>query len=695
MLPILVLCLAIGIGFAPGAPPDGATVRDEPGAFLLPERPTLQAVVADMVGAGDRDLVRLVEDGTRGRIMLEVWRESPGGWASAEVEVVPELAGESGGDVVFGSAPARLVVRAIGAAERVTLVRQPHFRPPGTDPPCCMQLHDVVVHPDGAVELVAVGSERESVDALLALDLDGDGVDELLASRSLPPLGRTAYPSQALVFRWQGTRFGAPTTTELRIGSGDTPFVLGETDGLPGEEAAVITTAAQSVLFRLTLDEEDAVRVETAGMAARAAAAVRTADGPAVAIIGPVTGLGVHAWPAGESLGGALGTQPLTRGRILGQVEYAGAPAILVEERDGSPLRGFAIPDLAPRSVPALGLDAEPEPSSVPLRSFRGRLPGGDSSGRSAVIADGWMLRDGPGVEPAATVAFGGAQPVGLAGADGQWMAIAHGLAPGAVTEPEGGRLGTTPPATASVSLAPLDLVVAPEPDGGSFEPDVVDAVPLDAGGTLGVAADGLRLAIEAPPGSRLHAGAGTSPAALSMHRVPDAGRLEIRIPLPQSLPPYASDRIFIGVVTPAGATYSSDLEVLALTGPPPLTAATHTPLGSSAVRVEGRTVPYATVSVAGRTASVDEDGRFVASVQLPPWPTAVEVVASDPFGNDARTELSGVGLLDYRALPWIPIAVALVAVAGVALYLRVPRHAGSRLDDGAVLEELDPDERF
>ena len=696
MLAALVLFLSIGVGFAPGAPPAGAAMRDEPGALLLPDRPTLQAVVADLRGTGGRDLVRLVEDGDRGRVRLEVWREKGGRWGQSDpVEVIPELAGESGGDVVFGGAPARLVVRDVGAAERVTLVRQPHFRPPGTDPPCCMQLHDVVVDSEGGVDLVAVGSERESVDALLALDLDGDGIDELLASRSLPPLGRTAYPSQALVFRWQGTRFGAPAVTELRIGSGDTPFVLGETDGRPGEEAAVITTAAQSVLFRLSLDEDDAIRVESAGMAARAAAAVRTADGPAIAVIGPVTGLAVHVWPAREPIGPALGTQPVTRGRILGPVEYAGTRAILVEEREGAPLRGFALPDLSPLADPALGLDVEAEPSPVPLRPYRGRLPGGDSSGRPAVIVDGWMLRDAAGVEPAATVAFGGGQPVGLVGDAQRWMAIAHGLVPGAATDPDGGRLGTTPPATGSVSLAPLALVMAPEPAGGRFEPEVFGAIPVDDGGTLGVAPDGFRLAAEAPPGSRLHAGAGSSSDALSMHRVPDAGRLEIRMPLPQSVPPYGSARLFIGVVTPAGATYSAALEMLALTGPPPLTAATHTPLASSAVRVEGRTVPYATVSVAGRPASVDEEGRFVASVRLPPWPTAVEVVATDPFGNVAIAGLSGVGLLDYRALPWIPIVVGLVAIAGVALYLRVPRHGVTRLDDGAVLEELDPDERI
>jgi hypothetical protein len=70
-----------------------------------------------------------------------------------------------------------------------------------------------------------------------------------------------------------------------------------------------------------------------------------------------------------------------------------------------------------------------------------------------------------------------------------------------------------------------------------------------------------------------------------------------------------------------------------------------------------------------------------------------VEVVATDPAGNAARTTLSAVGVLDYLALPWIPITVVLLVAAGAALYVRAPRVGSARVptDDGAGLEELDP----
>jgi hypothetical protein len=89
----------------------------------------------------------------------------------------------------------------------------------------------------------------------------------------------------------------------------------------------------------------------------------------------------------------------------------------------------------------------------------------------------------------------------------------------------------------------------------------------------------------------------------------------------------------------------------------------------------------------------VGSDGRFSTSVRAPPWPTDIEVVATDPFGQAARTSVSGVGFFDYRALPWVPIAVVLVAFAGIVLFLRVPRPTAlPRRADGAVVEAIDPD---
>jgi hypothetical protein len=147
-------------------------------------------------------------------------------------------------------------------------------------------------------------------------------------------------------------------------------------------------------------------------------------------------------------------------------------------------------------------------------------------------------------------------------------------------------------------------------------------------------------------------------------------------------------------VVTPAGDAYLASWDAVVLDGPPPLGATTHTPLGSADVEIRGSTAPYATVRLGGDSLAVDADGRFRTTVALPPWPTEIVVVAVDPIGNEARLRLTGIGLFDYRSLPWIPISAVLLGVAAVVLFLRVPRTraAPRTASEEGTVEELEPD---
>jgi hypothetical protein len=99
-------------------------------------------------------------------------------------------------------------------------------------------------------------------------------------------------------------------------------------------------------------------------------------------------------------------------------------------------------------------------------------------------------------------------------------------------------------------------------------------------------------------------------------------------------------------------------------------------------------------VTVDGRPVSVASDGTFAARAEAPPWPTELVVRSVDPLGNEARATVSAVGWLDYRQLPWLPIAGVLLAAVAVVSYLRVPRAdpVPRRADDDATLEELEPD---
>jgi len=174
---------------------------------------------------------------------------------------------------------------------------------------------------------------------------------------------------------------------------------------------------------------------------------------------------------------------------------------------------------------------------------------------------------------------------------------------------------------------------------------------------------------------------------------VPASGRLSLRV-IPElgdaENPTYRTARV---VLTPSGHAYTATWDVRVLTEPPPLVVGVSTPFASSEVVVAGRTSGDASVLVDGRPASVTTGGAFEVRVALPPWPTEVEVVATDVVGNRSRTLVSGVGILDYRALPWVPIVALLVVAAGAILFLRVPQPVGEqpRMDD-AVLEEIESD---
>ena len=704
MIASLVLSVAVGAGSWLGPVAMAVpVVPDEPGAIMLPERQTYQAVVADLEGNGSRDLVRLVH-GVLGSIQAEVWRHGDGGWTrvGGDVEVIPELANGSQANVIYAGTPARLLVRSVGEREHVTVVRQPRFEEPGIQPPCCLQIHDIVVE-DGEARLRAVGSSTNGVDAVIALDLDGDGTDELLAMRSLPPLGRTAYPSEALVYRWREGAFGLPTVTDLSIGSGDTPFVLDDTDGVPGQEAGIITSAAQGVLYRLVLAEGDTLRAESSGVVVTDAVAVPIGEERGVAFVGPLTGLAVHPWPPGNRIGENAGTRPMARARLVELIELRSGPALLVEQADPAVVHVLSVPSLV--SAPGISLTRSAVAASLEpgaLEPYRGPLPRGGVDGRPAAVYAGHLVPGDPAgeapfpaLEVAETVAFGGVEPIGLAGPDRGWLALLHGGRSPVRLDPTGGRLDAPALRAASgISLVPVELTRVPELRFGELEPEVRGALPIDGRGTLAVGRSGFVAVVRAPPGSRVYIGDADPSVIAGTRLVPASGELDIPLPPPAGAMPNAGYRPSLTVVSPAGASYVARWTARTLSDAPPLAASADTPLASAAVTVRGVTAPYASVTVDGRDVTVAADGAFSSAVELPPWPTVVTVVATDPLGNESVLSVSGVGFVDYRGLPWAWIAGALVVVAAAIMYVRAPRpvRVARRPDDDAALEELDPD---
>lgn len=694
--------LAIVLAFLIGTWPMLVSIPPEPGAQVLSSVPTYQAVAADIDGDAVRDVVVLQRGGGTA-IVAAAWREDgQGAWTpiGERLEVIPNGATGEQGSVRWAGMPVRLLVREIDGRDRVTLLRQPEHLEAGLENPCCLLLHDLIVD-DGVMRLVQVAPPVDSVEALHVIDLDGDGTDELVATRSLPPLGDVSYPTDAFVHRWADDAF-AVTRTTLPVGSGDTPFRLGDSDGRPGDELAIVATLGRPELHRISLRPGDALGVEDAGFVPVDVMAVPFGNGRGVAAVQRDGTLDVRAWPFDERPAEPLAEAVVGDAQILGVVRADDGPQLVVRHPPpGERLHVLGLPSLLPPRFGAVTqTPAAAAFASGPILPFIGTVPGGGPDGGTSIIYAGRLLPAlGDGVVPSSATpvaALAGVDPIGLVGPGRGWMGLVQSPRLPGTPDPLGGRLD--PPVVATVraiTVAPLEQVLQPEEDLGVLTPTLAGARIAGESDSIAVGRAGFTAMIEAPPGSHVYIGDPDPSVIADVVIVPESGRLPVPLVAPSVPTGSARYRAALAVTTPAGHSYLATWSVRLLLEPPPLEASVSTPFGSSEVLVAGITSPLSEVVVAGQRVAVDLDGSFEARVAAPPWPTDVEVEATDPVGNVARATVSAVGWFDYRALPWIPIVMLLVAIAAVILYLRVPRTPAPQpraADDDAAFEELEPD---
>ena len=688
MLPAAIASLVTTAAFLVAIPA-------EPGAVVVAEGSIVQAVAADLDGDGAREIVVLSGGQADGSAAIEAYAElSDGTWSRLATGLTVVAPAAPATPDASGS-PIRLLVRRVDGADRVTVLRQA-----AADTPCCLSLQDVVLTA-GGMRLVPVAEMAASVDAAWVVDLDGDGTDEIVASRSLPPLGDTSYPVEAFLHRWTGSAFEV-TPTRLPAGSGDTPFILGDSDGRPGDELGIIATLGRPELHRVSLGENDALVMEDAGIVARDATAAPIDEAGGIAVLTSAGTLGIHTWPFGDELGAPVAQRPLQGGELLGTILMGGVSRLVARQPGTADrLHILGLPNLTPPLFGAVTrTPAAAAFLSGPISSYVGPIPRGDADGRAAIVYSGRLLSsiERPGtdvpVPEQAMAALAGAHPIGVVGRGSASMALVHAPGSPGLPDPSGGRLDPPLAHPAGViSVAPLSLTLEAEEDGGILEPPISGAVALDGRRTIAVGGDGFTATIEAPPGSRIYL-SGTDPSvAAAVLAVPDGGLLMVPMPAP-TVAPEPRYRATLAVSTPAGRGYLASWEVRVLTEPPPLRAAASTPLGSGSVDIVGASAPFTSVTVDGATVIVAGDGTFATRVEVPPWPTEVDVRSVDLLGNEARIAVSAVGWFDYRQLPWIPISGLLLAAIAAVLYLRVPftESAPRRADDDGTLEELEPD---
>ena len=693
--------------FAVGAPTLVAGVDSIPAeqsGERLPEA-TVTAVVGDVDRDGVRELVRLgplpddeshvgVEvisadaDGQLTRHGMAPFRRLAGVEEQLEGSAVADERGMVAARI---DEPARLLVWSVRGEERVLVVAIGTLQNPRA---CCLTIGELGLDARGRTAITELAAIPASASYIRAADLDADGTDELVVAE--PPSATAPGRTPIYVLRWVGGTFNRLEGT-LRVEPGtevsEQLIQLGDSDGRPGQEVGLLANAGippGATLSRISLAGDGRLHVEQAQVGfAGPLVPVATSEGGRLLAGTPDGASSLLSWPAGahrivEERGS------LRRGSPAGALGSGSAVRVLVLLNDAldqmnDRLSGVGIT----RSSPAAGVFG----ASI-LFPYVGPLPGG-LDGSDAFVFQGGLLvalaatssaERAIQARPIATLPDN--TPIGTFGPEGLLIALAEGAVDptrdgGQLLGPAGPRPGV------AVTAALTSTVLTAEADDGRLEPALTGAVVIDRGpaGPLLITREGFSARIVAPAGSRIlvFVEAGNADESII---VPPEGIVEVVVPTAGSQYP-----VRLVVITPSGHGYAAIWAVRVANTPPPLEVTAPGALVGFSVPIRGQTAPGASVTVDGQAVAVASDGTFSVDVGAGLFPRAVDIRAADPVGNEAARTVSVVGPLDYRQLPWIPIVAALTIVAGVALYLRVPRPSPAparAAGDDAVLEEIE-----
>ena len=148
----------------------------------------------------------------------------------------------------------------------------------------------------------------------------------------------------------------------------------------------------------------------------------------------------------------------------------------------------------------------------------------------------------------------------------------------------------------------------------------------------------------------------------------------------------------FVLVLTPDGRSLTRQWTGTFVREPPELRVSAATDTMALSATLEGRASPGSQVTAGGQAIEVGDDGRFVASIDAPIWPSQVLVTARDLLGKEATDQVEVLGVFDYRGLPWAAILILATLVVGGVLYVRAPkrRMVASTADGDGRLEEIE-----
>ena len=715
----VVALLSLGAVIVRGA----ETIPDEPDAVLV-DGPSHAAIVADVDGDGQPELVRITDLAPGGiQLGVEIWQQGLDGRWGITAPAVPLQRGRSAAERTAGASGDRddmqpalandsvrlLLWREGGRAHVLAVVNAGNAV--GDQVPCCLTVWEVT-EPlgGGAPSLTLLVNTHGGGDTVFAVDMDGDGTDELAVR---VPAGANT-PAGFGVLRRTAGRF-IVTSQPLNAGDVAQPYLLGNSDGLKGDEIGLIGSfGAGGTGYGLTRVSLRAgkIHAETTELPSNGGVlpVAVNGTGPSRIVFGDLDQpLLAFSWPADKEMSQVGRSSRL--GRPVGVIGTGANLRIIVRRQPPQPLDLIG-PDLSESSAHGVPSSAAAKPFLDKTYSpYAGPWPDPLPGNVEAQVYAGELIRasaDGS-VASAPMAALPGMAPLGELGRGGAWTALAQRMGPtpsAAEIVRNGGALHQND--EFSITLVHTSEVLTPEAGGGVIRPAVEDAV-LDArAGTNGqeallIGAPVFEASVVAPQGSFAMSVTGLSTELNVLRRNPDLNSPReiagppFRIPIVSSLGPPGNQAFdaALHVITPAGHGYTARWHVRLLRTPPKITVESpFLSLGFGAT-IRGQTDPSATVTADGQSTHAGPDGRYQLTVPAGLIPHDVRVQAQDPIGNLASITANVVAPIDYRRLPWLPIVGLLTVAAGAILFLRAPRlvkRPAPSSGDDAPFEEIDPD---
>jgi hypothetical protein len=727
----LLLALLTGLLVAPAPaaavdPIPGTPIPPEPEPIFLPFAAT-DAIAFDLDGDGIRELVLVTASDTYpGLAAVQAWYVDDvalGASAAGPGNAVPLRRSASGDELLSGVGRARIDSEGMIAVElddpaklmrahrdgREILLAATIGTDAQFDGPCCLTIWEVVDN-DRTLELRLVAATQRYADQLIAADMDADGTDELLVVEAR--LDSAPEQLDLSLLGWNGVSFERIGFTIPDVSACCAIFLdSGETDGVPGAEVLLAGPligpgrSQPTGLHRVSL-RAGAPFVERGDLGdVIAAHALSLETGPAVLTTdGSI--LFLWSWPrdgqpdrqAARTSGGdpsaVFGTGADTR--IVAGVAFRDPGSVLVLPGDlgrgAGPSTAFGR-DTRPVAFAAT-VQGEVATSLTP---FFGVVPGGLPGDRDVYVFGGRLVRPAsdPDVlgEVASLALLPGLEPVGTVGPAGAWVALLtefSELTPLDIHPPAVRLLSAVSPRT--VRLVATSSLVEPEANGGHLAPTFLGvAQDPDHPTGLIVGDEAAYAEISGPPGTTVWWATRGRPSGNLTLGADGVARIQLLEAAGPNAPDGSGATASIWLVTPAGHAYYGTWRIRVYRQPPSLAFTADDALVNFSPTVSGRTVPGATVTINGRPVEVTAHGSFEASVDAGLLPTDVRVVAVDPVGNRSERVVSVVWPVDYRRLPFVPIAVLLTVGAAAVLFLRRPDTGPSRRtpDDGATFEEI------